>query len=146
MLPPTMLAPLRAFRQELYDDLGSRQDSLCDLLDAVLSAPGPLPLVHLSLCPAFRRRWTWLLALAVWPRWLARPLVAHPHLPWQRPCTAARLTPGRVRRALGGFLPTVGSPARAPLVRGKAPGCQLGQRPGPARRYAVGRRTHPAAA
>ena len=50
MLNPTTLATLRAFRQELYDDgLGLRQESLCDLLNAVLTAPGRVPLVHLSL-------------------------------------------------------------------------------------------------
>ncbi len=51
------LATLRSFRQELYDDLGLRQDSLFELVDAVLTAPERRTLVRLSLCPCFRRRW-----------------------------------------------------------------------------------------
>jgi hypothetical protein len=51
------LAPLRQFRQELYDDLGLRQDSLFELVDAVLTAAGPLTLVRHSLSPYFRRQW-----------------------------------------------------------------------------------------
>src|SRR6266851_6533468 len=57
MLNPNALAILRSFRQELYDDLGLRQDSLFELVDAVLTAPERRTLVRLSLCPCFRRRW-----------------------------------------------------------------------------------------
>lgn len=46
------------FRVALYATaLGHRKDSLCDLLDAVLTADGPATLVRLSLAPGFRRRW-----------------------------------------------------------------------------------------
>jgi Transposase DDE domain len=48
---------LRHFRQELYGDLGLRQDSLFELLDAVLTTPQRSTLVRLSLSAAFRRRW-----------------------------------------------------------------------------------------
>ncbi len=48
---------LRHFRQELFDDLGLRQDSLFELMDAVLTAPQRSTLVRLSLSTAFRRRW-----------------------------------------------------------------------------------------
>jgi hypothetical protein len=48
---------LRHFRQELYDDLGLRQDSLFELLDAALTVPQRSTLVRLSLSTAFRRRW-----------------------------------------------------------------------------------------
>jgi hypothetical protein len=48
---------LRHFRQELYDDLGLRQDSLFELSDALLTAPQRSTLVRLSLAAAFRRRW-----------------------------------------------------------------------------------------
>ncbi|MDQ6669147.1 MAG: transposase [Chloroflexota bacterium] len=48
---------LRHFRQELYGDLGLRQDSLFELLDAVLTTPQRSTLVRLSLSTAFRRRW-----------------------------------------------------------------------------------------
>ena len=54
---PEALAWLAAFRQELYAGLGHRQDSLFELLDAVLTAPDRSPLVRLSLGPAFRRGW-----------------------------------------------------------------------------------------
>ena len=58
MINPNALAILRSFRQELYDDLGLRQDSLFELVDAVLTAPERRTLVRLSLCPCFRRRWS----------------------------------------------------------------------------------------
>jgi hypothetical protein len=48
---------LRQFRQELYDDLGLRQDSLFELLDAMLTTQQRSTLVRLSLSSAFRRRW-----------------------------------------------------------------------------------------
>jgi hypothetical protein len=57
VLDPKLLARLRSFREELYDDLGLRQDSLFELIDAVLSTPERRTLVRLSLCPCFRRRW-----------------------------------------------------------------------------------------
>src|SRR6266853_1879799 len=56
-LHPEALTWLAAFRQEFYAGLGHRQDSLFELLDAVLTAPDRSPLVRLSLGPAFRRRW-----------------------------------------------------------------------------------------
>jgi hypothetical protein len=48
---------LRQFRQALYDDLGLRQDSLFELVDAALTASHRSTLVRLSLTAAFRRRW-----------------------------------------------------------------------------------------
>src|SRR2546430_15099280 len=82
---PEALAVLAAFRQELYAGLGHRQDSLFELLDAVLTAPDPSPLVRLSLGPAFRRRWPSTCdALADRPIDLPaarRPLPAHPPAP-----------------------------------------------------------------
>jgi hypothetical protein len=90
--------------------------------------------------PAAADRWTWLLVLALWQLWLARPLVADHRLPWERPLSAARLTPGRVRRACPGLLGQLGTPARPPKPRGKAPGRRPGHCPGPRRRHPVGRR------
>ena len=58
MLDPKLLTRLRSFRGELYDTLGLRQDSLFELMDAVLTAPERRTLVHLSLCPCFRRCWS----------------------------------------------------------------------------------------
>lgn len=52
------LSALIAFRRETYESvLGHRKDTLCELMDAALTGPGPANLVHLSLAPAFRRRW-----------------------------------------------------------------------------------------
>jgi hypothetical protein len=48
---------LRHFRNELYDDLGLRQDSLFELLDAMLTTSQRSTLVRLSLSTVFRRRW-----------------------------------------------------------------------------------------
>src|SRR6266516_7162927 len=56
-LHPEALTWLAAFRQEVYAGLGHRQDSLFELLDAVLTAPYRSPLVRLSLGPAFLRGW-----------------------------------------------------------------------------------------
>lgn len=96
--------------------------------------------------PAAADRWSWLLGMAVWQLWLARPLVADQRLPWERPRAPERLTPGRVRRAYAGLLPGLGTPASAPQPRGKSPGRPLGFRPDPAPRYAVQKRSHPKAA
>ena len=57
MLKTEELATLIRFRQELYDSLGLRQDSLFELLDAALTAPQRSTLVRLSLTAAFRRLW-----------------------------------------------------------------------------------------
>jgi hypothetical protein len=93
--------------------------------------------------PAAADRWSWLLAAALRPLWLARGAAADTRLPWERPQPAARLSPGRVRRGIGGLLLRVGSPARPPRPRGKAPGRRRGAGPGPAPRRPVQRRAPP---
>jgi DDE superfamily endonuclease len=111
VLDPKLLARLRSFRQELYDDLGLRQDSLFELVDAVLTSPERRALVRLSLSPCFRRRWSsapdaladgtlevgGLRALfgAAVPRLAAgeRPLWVVDGTHWPRP--AAATSPGR---------------------------------------------------
>ncbi len=90
--------------------------------------------------PAAADRWSWLLALALWQLWLARPLVADQRLPWEPPLPPARLTPGRVRRAFPGLSAHLGTPARPPQPRGKSPGRRPGQGPGPRTRHPVHRR------
>lgn len=85
--------------------------------------------------PQAADRWTWLLALALWQLWLARPLVADQRLPWERPLPPHRLTPARVRRALAALFPHVGTPARPVRTRGKSPGRHLGHRPPPRPRF-----------
>jgi len=96
--------------------------------------------------PAAADRWSWLLAAALWQLWLAREQVADARLPWEHPRPPGRLSPGRVRRGFGGLLLRVGSPARAPVPRGKAPGRRPGARAGPRDRFAVVRRPRKAAA
>lgn len=95
--------------------------------------------------PAAAERWTWLLALVLWQLWLARAVVADQRLPWERRLAPEQLTPGRVLRAMGPILATLGSPARPVQPRGKSPGRQRGQCPGPTKRYAVERRRAPPA-
>ena len=90
--------------------------------------------------PAAADRWTWLLALVLWQLWLARSLVADQRLPWERPLPASHWTPGRVRRAFAGLFAMVGTPARPPKPRGKAPGRYPGHAPGPRSRHPVTRR------
>lgn len=90
--------------------------------------------------PKAADRWTWLLVLALWQLWLARPLVADQRLPWERPLPASRLTPGRVRRAFSGLFAQLGTPTRPPKPRGKSPGLRPGNAPGPRTRYPVVRR------
>lgn len=91
--------------------------------------------------PKAADRWSWLQALVLWQLWLARPIVADQRLPWERPLAPERLTPGRVRRAFGGLLARLGTPARPPQPRGKSPGRQSGEQPGRRKRYQVVRRT-----
>jgi hypothetical protein len=95
--------------------------------------------------PETADRWSWLLAAGLWQLWLARAQVADARLPWER-VPVDGLSPGRVRRGFGGLLAILGTPARAPRVRGKSPGRPVGQCPGPAPRHPVLRRGPPKAA
>jgi hypothetical protein len=90
--------------------------------------------------PKAADRWTWLLVLALWQLWLARPLGSDQRLPWERPLPASHLTPGRVRRACSGLFPQLGTPARPPKLRGQAPGRRPGHLPPPRSRHPVTRR------
>jgi DDE superfamily endonuclease len=48
---------LKQFRLAAYGTLGRRKDSLFELMEAVLAAPGPGTIVRLSLAAVFRRAW-----------------------------------------------------------------------------------------
>jgi Transposase DDE domain len=96
--------------------------------------------------PRAADRWTCLLAAACWQFWLARPLLTQVRLPWERPRPDRLVTPGQVQRHFSRLLVRLGTPARAPRPRGKAPGRQLGQRPPPSPHYQVARRTRSPAA
>lgn len=95
--------------------------------------------------PQTADRWSWLLAAGLWQLWLAREAVADQRLPWERRSLGV-LSPGRVRRGFTALLLILGTPAQPPQVRGKAPGRQRGQCPGPAPRFPVQRRAPPKAA
>ena len=69
--------------------------------------------------------WSDLMPLLTWELWLARPLLQDKPLPWQKAQT--RFTPGRARQSIAGVLAQVGTPARAPKVRGKSPGWPCGK-------------------
>lgn len=79
--------------------------------------------------------WTYLVALAHWMLYLARPLVEDTPLPWQKFQT--RLTPQRVRQSLKPIFMLIGSPAQEPKRRGKPPGWPKGRPRTPKERYKV---------
>lgn len=83
-------------------------------------------------------RWTWLVALAGWLLYLARPIVQDRPLPWQKSQTT--LTPQRVQQSLVTIFEQFGSPARNPKVRGKPPGWPRGRPRTPKQRFPVVRK------
>jgi hypothetical protein len=84
-------------------------------------------------------RWTELTAVACWLLYLARPIVEDTPLPWQKP--QQRLTPQRVQQGIYPIFALVGSPARPPKRRGKAPGWPQGRHRTPKQRFAVVKKT-----
>jgi hypothetical protein len=80
-------------------------------------------------------RWSWLVALAVWLLFLARPIVKDYPLPWQKP--QRKLTPQRVQQSLPLIFAQFGSPAKKPKTRGKSPGWPKGRRRTPKQRFKV---------
>jgi hypothetical protein len=79
--------------------------------------------------------WSWLVALAVWILFLARPIVQDHPLPWQKP--QANLTPQRVQQSLASIFQHFGSPIRCPKVRGIPPGWPRGRTRTPKQRFRV---------
>jgi hypothetical protein len=80
-------------------------------------------------------RWSWLVALAVWILYLARPIVQDHPLPWQKP--QRRLTPQRVRQGLPLIYAQFGSPVRPPKLRGIPPGWSTGRKRSQKQRFKV---------
>jgi hypothetical protein len=80
-------------------------------------------------------RWTWLVVAVYTQLRLAQPWVTDRRLPWERRLDPDKLTPARVRRAVSGLLPVVGTPASAPKPCGRSPGRPKGRRSGRATRY-----------
>ena len=88
------------------------------------------------------QRWTEVGTFVSWEVWLARDLVQGSKLPWDRK-PRKHLTPGQVRRQIGGLLARIGTPARVPKPRGKSPGRRQGARPKPRPRHPVVKKTKP---
>ncbi len=87
--------------------------------------------------PEQGQRWSDLMPVMTWQLWLAREIVTDNPLPWQKPQSAAALTPGRVAQAFGGVLAAIGTPAREPKLRGKSPGWPKGKKRRSRTRYPV---------
>jgi hypothetical protein len=89
--------------------------------------------------PEQTERWTHVLACAHHQLVLARPLVEGVYRPWEH--RRSVLTLAQVRRAMPTFLTQLGTPARPPQPRGKAPGRSKGFHPTPVVRHPVIRKT-----
>ena len=90
--------------------------------------------------PERTARWTQVVACAHNQLVLARPLVEGEYRPWETRRSALTLT--QVRRGMPTLLHQLGTPARAPQLRGKAPGRAKGFHPKPRRRHPVIRKTN----
>jgi hypothetical protein len=85
-------------------------------------------------------RWTWLIITALTQLRLARRIAEDHKLPWEKPSTPGRLTPGRVRRDFPRLLLYTGTPARPPKPARAGPGRPKGRTSTPAPRYPVTRK------
>ena len=81
-----------------------------------------LPQFH---TPEAGDRWSYLVCLAFWLLYLARPLVQDLPLPWQP--KQANLTPARVRQGMSDIFAQIGRPTRPVQSRGKSPGWPTGK-------------------
>jgi len=154
------LATLIRFREELYNSMGLRQDSLFELVDAGLTSPHRSTLVRLSLTAAFRRLWPstcdalgdgsvdvpalrtlFVRTLADAATVDGRALWVIDGTHWARP--AARTSPGRMweyRPLRGRPQSGIGPGLGLSMVGGRARrGCQLGIAAGRAAARAHGR-------
>ncbi len=89
--------------------------------------------------PERTERWTQVVACAHNQLVLARPLVVGIYRPWE--ARRSVLTLSQVRRAMPTLLRQLGTPARPPQPRGKAPGRAKGFHPKPRPRHPVIRKT-----
>jgi hypothetical protein len=88
--------------------------------------------------PEAADRWTWLLLAAYTQLRLARGLAADLRRPWEKPVTARRLSPARVRRGFRNLRPHLACPAGVPKPSRPGPGRPAGvPNPRPAPRYDV---------
>ena len=89
--------------------------------------------------PQRMERWTQIVACAHNLLVLARPLLEGCYRPWETRSSVRTLA--QVRRAMPTLLHQLGTPARAPQLRGKAPGRAKGFHPTPRTRHPVIRKT-----
>ena len=89
--------------------------------------------------PERTEHWTQVVACAHNQLVLARPLVEGEYRPWETRRSALTLT--QVRRGMPTLLHQLGTPARPPQLRGKAPGRAKGFHPAPRTRHPVIRKT-----
>ena len=75
--------------------------------------------------PAACDRWTDLVTIAQWELYLARECVRDRPRPWE--AAQVEKTPARVKGGLGALFAVIGTPAREPQTRGKAPGWPKGR-------------------
>ncbi|WP_327279557.1 NF041680 family putative transposase [Streptomyces sp. NBC_01205] len=78
--------------------------------------------------PEAADRWTWLILAAYTQLRLARPLAADLRRPWEKPASADRLTPARVRRDFRHIRTKTTCPARAPKPSRPGPGRPRGRK------------------
>ncbi len=79
--------------------------------------------------------WSNLIVLMSWQLWLARDECSDSPLPWQ--AAQDKLSPGRVAQAFAVILAAIGTPAKAPKSRGKAPGWPKDKPRTPRPRYPI---------
>ena len=89
--------------------------------------------------PQRTERWTQIVACAHNLLVLARPLLQGGYRPWETRSWVPTLA--QIRRAMPTLLQQLGTPARAPQLRGKAPGRAKGFQPKPRTRHPVIRKT-----
>jgi len=89
--------------------------------------------------PERTERWTQVVACAHNQLVLARPLLEGGYRPWETRRSVPTLA--QVRRAMPTLLHELGTPARPPQLRGKAPGRAKGFHPTPRTRHTVIRKT-----
>ena len=87
--------------------------------------------------------WTRLIFIALCQLALARPVVEDRPRPWQSPQPRQALTPARVQRGFANLVAEIGSPARAPKLRGCPPGWPSGRPRTPKPHFEVVKKRRP---
>jgi hypothetical protein len=85
--------------------------------------------------------WSWLVSLAQWQLYLARPVAPDCPLPWQSP--QSEQTPHRIQRGIWVLFLQIDTPAAPPQTRGKSPGWPRGRPRKRRQRYEVVKKGDP---